>query len=144
MGYGAELNSGVIEEAWRSTGLSAFIVAALVVSLTLGFCMVLPPSERPAVPSGGNDFQVYAVGNVSPIQSPKSIPTPQTVGSTPTQIVEIVLIVILAALVTILIAMWLTRKPTAQPAPRFCPTCGRSNARTSAYCNMCGKALPPV
>lgn len=33
--------------------------------------------------------------------------------------------------------------PPALPTERFCPMCGQSNARESAYCVRCGRPLPP-
>jgi hypothetical protein len=39
--------------------------------------------------------------------------------------------------------------PSSQPVPstvvpeRFCPSCGQANARASAFCVKCGRALPP-
>jgi len=33
--------------------------------------------------------------------------------------------------------------PSGLVSERFCPTCGRGNARTSAFCQGCGKPLPP-
>ena len=32
---------------------------------------------------------------------------------------------------------------TAAPADRFCPVCGSGNQRASAFCQKCGKPLPP-
>ena len=29
------------------------------------------------------------------------------------------------------------------PAERFCPSCGGANARAAAFCQRCGRALPP-
>ncbi len=33
--------------------------------------------------------------------------------------------------------------PPPAPADRFCESCGARNARTSAFCDSCGKPLPP-
>jgi type II secretory pathway pseudopilin PulG len=33
--------------------------------------------------------------------------------------------------------------PTTIPGERYCPSCGSGNARVAAFCQKCGKPLPP-
>lgn len=33
--------------------------------------------------------------------------------------------------------------PAATPSERFCPSCGAGNLKASAFCEACGKPLPP-
>ncbi len=33
--------------------------------------------------------------------------------------------------------------PLGPPADRYCPSCGTGNTRAAAYCQKCGKQLPP-